>query len=373
MALQLAWPVSHPLTARARPVDAPPIGPGRHVAALDGIRGLAVLLVLIFHIFQLEPAPTGNVLLRLGYAATRFGQTGVDLFFVLSGFLITGILFDTRSSRRYFINFYGRRTLRIFPLYYGVLLLLLVILPLLAGIRFTGIPSIWFWTYSTNFALTTGHDAGVLGHFWSLAIEEQFYVVWPLAVFALGRVALMRVCVASLAMSAALRVFVESQGVSSFMVTLCRVDTLLLGALLALAARSGRGLRDWSGKAGVAGVAALAVALPLSLSMSGSGSIWLQAVKYPLIAVFYAAVLVIGVTASAGSWAGWLLTLGPLRSLGRYSYGIYVYHPPLIHAVAGLFRECARRSRARRSGLCCQAHLDPRSHVWNRLAELAPL
>jgi peptidoglycan/LPS O-acetylase OafA/YrhL len=336
MASLLAWPVTQPHAARSRPINETLAGPGRHISALDGIRGLAVLLVLVFHIFQVEPVPQHS-LLRLGYAATRFGQTGVDLFFVLSGFLITGILFDTKSSRRYFINFYGRRTLRIFPLYYGVLVLLLVVLPRLVDIRATGVPSIWFWTFSTNFALTTGQDAGVLGHFWSLAIEEQFYLVWPLVVFALGRVALMRVCAASLVMSAAMRLLVESQGMSSFMVTLCRVDTLLLGALLALAARSARGLIDWSGKAGAVGLATLAVALPLCFSMSGSGSIWLQAVKYPLIAVFYSAVLVIGVTASPGSWAGWLLTLGPLRSLGRYSFGIYVYHPPLIHAVAWLF------------------------------------
>jgi peptidoglycan/LPS O-acetylase OafA/YrhL len=316
----------------------PCIGSGQRVAALDGMRGLAVLLVLVFHIFQVEPAPTGNTLLRLGYRATRFGQTGVDLFFVLSGFLITGILFDTKSSERYFINFYGRRTLRIFPLYYGALVLALVVLPRLAGIRLTGVPSIWFWTYSTNFALTNGTDAGLLGHFWSLAIEEQFYLVWPLAVFALGRAAVMRVCVASLAFSAALRVVIESQGLSSFMVTLCRVDTLLVGALLALAARSPGGLGGWSGKAVPAAAVALAVALPLSLTMSGSGSIWLPAVKYPLTAVFYAAVLVIGVTASSGSWADRLLTLAPLRSLGTYSYGIYVYHPPLIHAVGWLFK-----------------------------------
>jgi peptidoglycan/LPS O-acetylase OafA/YrhL len=95
-------------------------GPNHHLPALDGLRGLAVLFVLVFHIFQVEAEPASG-LLRLAYKSTRIGQTGVDLFFVLSGFLITGILSDTKGARHYFRNFYARRTVRIFPLYYGVL------------------------------------------------------------------------------------------------------------------------------------------------------------------------------------------------------------------------------------------------------------
>src|SRR4051812_11600082 len=87
--------------------DAPLPGPGRHSTALDGLRGLAVLLVVVFHIFQVE-SPPAQTLPRLLYMTTRLGQTGVDLFFVLSGFLITGILFDTKGAPRYFRNFYGR-------------------------------------------------------------------------------------------------------------------------------------------------------------------------------------------------------------------------------------------------------------------------
>ena len=241
MSSLLARPVRYSHTKRSAAVAAPPAGAGRHISALDGIRGVAVLLVLIFHVFQVEPAPS-HPLLRMGYAATLFGQTGVDLFFVLSGFLITGILLDTKSSRRYFVNFYGRRTLRILPLYYGSLVVFLVVLPRLVDFHASGIPPIWFWTFSTNVAVTQGLDPGELGHYWTLAIEEQFYLVWPLVVFALGRVALMRVCMASLVAAAALRMFVESRGISCFMITFCRIDTLLLGALLALVARSPRGL-----------------------------------------------------------------------------------------------------------------------------------
>jgi peptidoglycan/LPS O-acetylase OafA/YrhL len=337
MSSLLAQRVSYSQTDSCSAVAVPPAGVGGHVPALDGIRGLAVLLVLIFHVFQVEPVPSHPVL-RMGYAATLFGQTGVDLFFVLSGFLITGILLDSRASRRYFTNFYGRRTLRIFPLYYGSLVLFLVVLPRLVDVHVSGLSPVWFWTFSTNVAATHGLNAGGLGHYWTLAIEEQFYLVWPFVVFALSRAALIRACVASLVAAAALRVLVESRGISCFMITFCRIDTLVLGALLALAARSPRGLPGLARAAFWVGPVAIAVALPLCASMRGSGSIWLQGVKYPLIAVFYAAIMVIGITASAGSWAGRLVTLSPLRSLGKYSYGIYVFHPPLIEALRSWLR-----------------------------------
>jgi peptidoglycan/LPS O-acetylase OafA/YrhL len=332
----LSWPAAISSRERPRPIAAVVGGPDRHVPALDGIRGLAVLLVLVFHIFQAEPAPEHS-LLRLCYSATRFGQTGVDLFFVLSGFLITGILFDTKSSSRFFINFYGRRTLRILPLYYGVLVLFLLILPRLLGIPLTGVPKVFFWTFSTNFALTAGADGGFLGHFWSLAIEEQFYVVWPLVVFALSRITLMRVCVISLAAAALFRVWGESHGISSFMLTHCRIDTLLLGALIALAARSPLGQKNWSTAAVFVGAVALMVSFPICVLMRGSGSVWLAAVKYPLIAVLYSAFLIVGITACRESWTGWLLSSRPLRSVGKYSFGIYVFHPPLIIAIGSLF------------------------------------
>jgi peptidoglycan/LPS O-acetylase OafA/YrhL len=270
---------------------------------------------------------------RLGFAATRFGQTGVDLFFVLSGFLITGILLDAKGSRRYFVNFYGRRTLRIFPLYYGFCFLTLAVLPPLVGSPVTGLTWLSLGTFTANFALAAGTDGGLIGHFWSLAIEEQFYLGWPFFVCYLGRSALMRVCVASLVGSAILRLIVGLQGISAFMLTPCRIDTLLVGALLALAASSPLGLIEWSRRATLLAVSALAAGLPFCLTMSGSGSALLQVIRYPIIACLYGAILVIAVTTPASSRTGRFLTFKPLALLGRYSFGMYVYHPPMIHLV----------------------------------------
>jgi peptidoglycan/LPS O-acetylase OafA/YrhL len=331
----LAWPVKTRETdhARAGVAATGPTAPAGHIPALDGIRGLAVLMVLVFHIFQVEPAPQ-QTLARLGYAATRFGQTGVDLFFVLSGFLITGILYDSKGSRRYFLNFYGRRTLRIFPLYYGFSLVMLVLMPRLLGFPMTGLSWLSLATFSSNFALAAGTDGGQLGHYWSLAIEEQFYLIWPFFVFSLGRAALMRFCLISMIAAGLLRFVVGTQGISAFMLTPCRIDTLLVGAMLALAARGPLGLVEWSRRALLVALAALAVGLPICLTMRGSGSAWLQVVKYPLIACLYGAVLVIGVCAPPKSWADRLLSIRLLNRLGKYSYGIYIYHPPIIHAIS---------------------------------------
>ena len=337
----------HDVTLQARPVEIAtkeghrPLasvlnGSQKRVPALDGVRGLAVLLVLLFHIFQVEPAPQ-HPLLRLGYSATHFGQTGVDLFFVLSGFLITGILLDTRNSSRFFVNFYGRRTLRILPLYYGVLVVFLLVLPRFLGGPLTHMPDVYLWTFSTNFALAAGLDGGLLSHFWTLAIEEHFYLVWPMLVFTLSRPALMRVCLVDLAAATALRIGVESQGIPSFMLTFCRIDALLLGAMIALAARSAIGQKDWSRPALLVAVMAGLVTLPLCFFMKGSGSVWMPALKYPLIALFYAAFLVVGITAGPRSRIGSILSSSPLCGLGKYSYGIYVYHPALIMAIGYFF------------------------------------
>jgi peptidoglycan/LPS O-acetylase OafA/YrhL len=136
----------------------------QHVLELDGIRGLAISLVLLYHLT----------------ASFKMGWCGVDLFFVLSGFLITNILLRTKNSQSYFCSFYARRTLRIFPLYFFVLFLAFWILIPVAQ-HFGKAPQsldaghLWYWFYISNWWNGTGHEIDWLSHFWSLAVEEQFY------------------------------------------------------------------------------------------------------------------------------------------------------------------------------------------------------
>ena len=142
---------------------------------LDGLRGLAVLLVVFYHNFGF-----------INYFF--FGWLGVDLFFVLSGFLITDILLKTKNAPTYLRNFYARRLLRIFPLYYVVLFIFLVLFPLfnikLLNLDYYIHNQIWIWTYLQNwlFIFHPPYKTSALDHFWSLAVEEQFYLVWPFVI-----------------------------------------------------------------------------------------------------------------------------------------------------------------------------------------------
>ena len=159
-----------------------------HLPVLDGIRGLAILLVTAYR-FDIGPE-YGQLPGSLVFQILRHGDMGVDLFFVLSGFLITGILFDARGRKHYFRNFYARRALRIFPLYYGFLFVTLVAPPALCGPEYDLFPEAesnqaWLWLYGANL-LVAVRDSWCLGsfdHFWSLSVEEHFYFLWPLVIF----------------------------------------------------------------------------------------------------------------------------------------------------------------------------------------------
>ena len=304
-------------------------GPGRHITALDGLRGLAVIFVLVFHVFQIEPVPPSG-LARLAYLSTRVGQTGVDLFFVLSGFLITGILYDSKGTAGYFRKFYGRRSVRIFPMYFGVLIVATIILPMIVGHRVTDANPWALWTFTANVAGTFGHEPVTFGHYWTLAIEEQFYLLWPAVVFAAGRPALMRVCVGWILGSILVRAGLQrfDLPVSSF--TLGRLDSLAMGGLLALAARGPAGMRDWRDRAWIALAAMAAVMGPLYVIKTGSHEAWLQVVKFTLLAFLYGGVLVLAVTSSPTGPVGRFFNHPWMRGAGRYSYGIYVLHPFLM-------------------------------------------
>jgi peptidoglycan/LPS O-acetylase OafA/YrhL len=175
-------------------VASPVVGPQR-VASLDGLRGLAVLLVLAHHSAQTAGRPDHPLNLFLN-GILLAGWTGVDLFFVLSGFLITGILYDARGRANYFRTFFMRRFLRIFPLYYVSLLILVVLLPALLppdpALQHMQQELPWYWAFLANvrIAYAGWSESSYILHFWTLAVEEQFYIVWPFLVFSLSRTAL---------------------------------------------------------------------------------------------------------------------------------------------------------------------------------------
>jgi peptidoglycan/LPS O-acetylase OafA/YrhL len=324
----------------------------RHLPVLDGVRGLAILLVLIHH-FTPEGLIRPDATFSL-YRWLHLGWTGVDLFFVLSGFLITGILVDARSSPHYYRNFYARRALRIFPLYYGALFLLFVVVPLtlsvgnlwgvarkLLGEHFASYEQVranqlWLWLYLSNVVTAlTGQEWYVAGHFWSLAVEEHFYLVWPLVIRVFPLRWLPVACLGVAMGSLALRVVMLAAGVDAhtlYVLTPCRLDGLALGGWLALAARGSWGLdslarHTWWVALGCA--AALAVGFAVQGS-PGRGSPFLATAGFFLLALLFGSLLLHALTAPATSWTGRLFRSTVLCQLGKYSYGLYVLHRLLL-------------------------------------------
>ena len=205
--------------------------------ALDGVRGVAILLVILHNQTGRYPS------LHLQQIFAN-GWMGVDLFFVLSGFLITGILVDSRQSEDYFKNFYARRCLRIWPLYYSLLFFMFVIVPVLLPSEAHTVfdrSSPW-WAYPLflqNFLIPNPSGAtGPLGVTWSLAIEEQYYLVWPWVVRYCSRSQVRSIALTVICLSPALRFYLSFQHVDTYSNVFCRLDGLMMGALLALIVRS---------------------------------------------------------------------------------------------------------------------------------------
>lgn len=320
------------------PATEPVLLPKGHIPALDGIRGLAILLVTIYRFSGIRDYETAAWLKPL----LEFGTHGVDLFFVLSGFLITGILFDSKGDEHYFRNFYARRTLRIFPLYYFTLLAVLVLLPLV-GVT-TGmlkashpdVSSLWYYGGNVLMSYRGEWHLGGLNHFWSLCVEEHFYLVWPLVIFACSRTTAMRICVAAFLASAGGRVLwmvLGGNSVAPEVFTLFRLDALCAGAWIALAARGPNGLTNLlPGAKLVALVAGLMLLPVIALHKQ------IFTIPTTLYACFFAAFILLAVASAKHD--GWLSFLGKsklLQWLGRYSYGMYVYQNLLLVGLAAFF------------------------------------
>lgn len=319
--------------------DAPSAAPNGgtssgHIPALDGLRGLAILLVTLYRFSTgpTDPSAAGQWL----FPVLHLGWCGVDLFFVLSGFLITGILFDSKDKDGYLVNFFGRRALRIFPLYYGVLLVSFLLLPWV-GVRVFAPQEpqqAWLWLYGTNIyqAVQGAWCLGPFNHFWSLAVEEHFYLVWPFVIGYFSRTTAMRICVGLVVASVVGRtiwMLVSGNEIAPSVLTLFRADALAVGAWLALATRDRRGVATLVSGAWVTAILTGLALIPL-LALHRR----FLMIPEALLAWFFGAVLVIAVADRGESRLGWLWNIRFLQVLGKYSYGMYVFQNLLIPLVA---------------------------------------
>lgn len=289
------------------------------IPQLDGVRGIAVLLVVMVHASAKYPT------LHLERAFAD-GWMGVDLFFVLSGFLITRILLRTKRSEAYFGNFYARRCLRIWPLYYSLLLFMFVAIPLLrpseAATVFESRSSPW-WAYPLflqNFLVPVPTMAtGPLGVMWSLAIEEQFYLVWPWVVRYRSNSQLRAVAAAVICASPMLRFYLSLHHLIIYSNVFCRLDGLMAGALLASLVQSpafdpSRFTRlAWT---------CLLVAAPLAVAFNAMNVLW-AVLSFTAIA---AAGFIYLALFSTQRWLRAVLTNRLLVYTGTISYGLYLLH-----------------------------------------------
>jgi peptidoglycan/LPS O-acetylase OafA/YrhL len=305
---------------------------------VDGLRGTAILAVLACHYSALFPATPQFLSVLVN------GWAGVDLFFVISGFLITGILLDAKSGARgagcageYFRNFYARRILRIFPLYYGFLAAFLLVLVIVGGTSPAWAAQPWLWTYSANYWISCQKAWSVwtetLVPLWSLSVEEQFYVLWPVVVWWCSRRVLVWVCVSIVIGALGLRLLLTAVGVdwlAIYMMTPTRADALAAGALVAALLRGPEGARRVKKLCAFAGATSLA----LPLVVAGFDPIkhpWLRVLLYTELAVFFAALLWWSIDPSSlygipKRFYEWRV----LRTIGGYSYGIYIFHLPIM-------------------------------------------
>jgi peptidoglycan/LPS O-acetylase OafA/YrhL len=349
-------------------------GAAPRINALDGVRGIAAAVVVLSHFLVSTAIPESPL-----WKVIRGGWLGVDLFFVLSGFLITGVLLDSRHSPTYLRSFYIRRVLRIFPLYYASVLLVWIVVVFVehAGSRLTGYDAIgWSFAYASNIAIALKrswqYQSDWLGmsHFWSLAVEEQFYLVWPFVILLPRRVVL-AITAAIVVMGPWTREYADSffgpYSLASYMLTPCRMDALAAGALLAVIRRlPAPALTPRARTAGIVAVAACGLWACWALGDAGArmhamwramlllGGLFVVLPYRTAIArvmAVFGGVMVVRILAYGGSqdqgtftslffMAFVCLSLGGnrwalvrrvcewpvLRHLGKYSYALYVFH-----------------------------------------------
>jgi peptidoglycan/LPS O-acetylase OafA/YrhL len=282
---------------------------------LDGLRGVAILMVFANHAFH---AP--------------LMWMGVDLFFVLSGYLITNVLLQLKETRaiggKYWGPFYFRRLRRIVPPYAAFLLFAGLMFPV--AWRHT-----WYWYVlpGANFPLAFGMTmAAAMTPLWSLAVEEQFYLLWPWFVLATSRQTLRRLAIAIVIVSPILRAVCTplfSTHFPIYSLTIFRADTLAIGAAVALSTGSSPRYRVLALRSFLLTGVALAAFSFFPSFRTGANSIFFNSVGYSLSAILFGSALVYAVGTCSGLVYR-ILSTRPLRYLGLISYTFYLYHEAVI-------------------------------------------
>jgi peptidoglycan/LPS O-acetylase OafA/YrhL len=312
-----------------------------HIPALDGVRGIAILLVMLSHFLLREWWTDPQV-----FSLVQGGWLGVDLFFVLSGFLITGILLDTKGRSNYWSGFYRRRVLRIFPLYYTAVIITWFATYFIENQRPGGYDSFgWFFAFAPNIAIGLKNEWSWhshifnLNHLWSLAVEEQFYIFWPLMVRFVPIRYLLGLCALLVYFSTGLRHMTDdmmhmSMSRASYVLPYCRMDGLAAGSFLAVFFRLELQyfipFNKW-----------LARVLFCWMGYRIGDALWFGNTQYlaTMTALFFASFLYLALNTDKGAWVRRLCENPFLRHLGKFSFGLYIFHQMFEYFWHDLFRD----------------------------------
>lgn len=314
----------------------------QHIKLLDGIRGFAIIFVMLYHFsinFQHQ-----DELMFFDFVFAKVlqsGWLGVDLFFVMSGFLITSILYKSTESKNYLKNFYVRRFLRIFPLYYLILFIFIFVLPSLSAslgedTKLIQENSFWFWTYLLNWriAYLGSFNEIQAGYMWSLAVEEQFYLIWPFIVLYF-RESLIKICMSILLCVISLKIylfyFAGVNATSLYVMTITHLDGLLLGASLSvLYLNSGI---DEKLKNSFKYVACFALLIIVVVSyMEGNFAFYSDYVSLfgvTACSVLFCYLLFTMLIKKEDGKLNKLFLSSPIIYMGKLCYGLYLVHHPI--------------------------------------------
>lgn len=323
----------------------------KYVPMLDGIRGIAILAVIVCHTiccFVNIGGTHANEFQRFIFFVFGLGGFGVDLFFVLSGYLITGILINAREKENYYLNFYARRTLRIFPLYYLYITLVIFILPILIPYmrdQINGNLGLYY-LYLQNFVPFANNTLPeyLFGHLWSLAVEEHFYLIWPLIVYKVNDRKIFLLGLAVIIGAVLFRCyFIFLSGFRpgvidyySYRFTFCRADALMLGAILAFVVRNETlsRLMQYHRLTGLYGSGLTSIVLLIYAFGQGNALIIsnkvISSIGYTIFSIFFTFLLFSLLNATRESFVSRFFNNTVMRFFGKYSYAMYIVHFPLI-------------------------------------------
>ncbi len=315
------------------------------IPGLDGLRAIAILWVVLHNALAFDFG-SGERIKVLSIIANA-GWVGVQLFFVLSGFLITRNLIRTRENPNYFRAFYTRRALRILPLCYVFLFVSLVLVPFIWPDTEAGAPfqvgHIWLWAFLYNWSVPLGWPSFGIPHFWSLAVEEQFYLIWPFVVYRIRSSRLLMFCASLVLLAFCSRVLLRLFEANADMIyefTICRMDALAIGAMIAVAMHTAHSRAlivthaKWLLPLGtllfsISAIATLAFSRDIATT---------QTIGQSLLALACGLFVLNAVIAQHSSSRSFDAFLGsvPMQTIGRLSFGMYVLHFPIARSMTGM-------------------------------------